>query len=124
MVLQGVVDTPARSALESPRARPPWRTDGNDWAVAASGVVRGISANTPSMGIGRMPPPNPRVAYLTTSPESRFRFMPEPVQILRSLLLVVYIGTLVAVAVYGFHRYVLVYLYLKHRNRVYQPKAT
>src|SRR5437870_9157125 len=50
--------------------------------------------------------------------------MSEPVQILRSLLLVIYIGTLVAVAVYGFHRYVLVFLYLKHRNHGYQPKAT
>src|SRR5437762_13707753 len=49
--------------------------------------------------------------------------MPEPVQILRYLLLIVYIGTLVAVAVYGFHRYVLVYLYLKHRNHVHQPKC-
>jgi len=49
--------------------------------------------------------------------------MSEPVQILRSVLLVVYIGTLVAVALYGFHRYVLVFLYLKHRNHGYQPKA-
>ena len=50
--------------------------------------------------------------------------MSEPVQILRSVLLVVYIGTLVAVALYGFHRYVLVFLYMKHRNHGYQPKAT
>ena len=45
--------------------------------------------------------------------------MSEPVEILRSVLLVVYIGTLIAVAVYGFHRYVLVFLYLKHRNHGY-----
>src|SRR5262249_46656482 len=30
---------------------------------------------------------------------------------------------LIGVAVYGFHRYVLVYLYLKHRNNVYQAKG-
>jgi cellulose synthase/poly-beta-1,6-N-acetylglucosamine synthase-like glycosyltransferase len=35
----------------------------------------------------------------------------------------VYLATLVAVAVYGFHRYVLVYLYLKHRNNGYQAKG-
>src|SRR6202020_2354463 len=27
------------------------------------------------------------------------------------------------VALYGFHRYVLVYLYLKHRDNIYQPKG-
>jgi cellulose synthase/poly-beta-1,6-N-acetylglucosamine synthase-like glycosyltransferase len=41
------------------------------------------------------------------------------------LLMTVYLGTLVAVAFYGFHRYALVYLYLKHRNNNgYQPKGT
>jgi cellulose synthase/poly-beta-1,6-N-acetylglucosamine synthase-like glycosyltransferase len=32
-----------------------------------------------------------------------------------------YVFVLVSVAFYGFHRYVLVYLYLKHKNRAYQP---
>lgn len=38
-------------------------------------------------------------------------------------LVVVYVAVLCAVAVYGFHRYVLVYLYLKHRHRGYEPKG-
>jgi cellulose synthase/poly-beta-1,6-N-acetylglucosamine synthase-like glycosyltransferase len=33
----------------------------------------------------------------------------------------VYTTTLIAVAIYGFHRYVLLYLYLKHKQDVYQP---
>ena len=32
-----------------------------------------------------------------------------------------YFSVLVAVAIYGLHRYVLVYLYCKHRNRVHKP---
>jgi cellulose synthase/poly-beta-1,6-N-acetylglucosamine synthase-like glycosyltransferase len=35
-----------------------------------------------------------------------------------------YVGVLVAVAFYGLHRYVLVYLYVKHRHKAYVPKAT
>ena len=35
-----------------------------------------------------------------------------------------YVAILLTVAFYGFHRYVLVYLYIKHRNNVYQPKGT
>src|SRR5438045_3824782 len=42
----------------------------------------------------------------------------------RNSLVVSYLGVLVAVAVYGCHRYVLVYLYLKHRHNGYQPKGT
>jgi cellulose synthase/poly-beta-1,6-N-acetylglucosamine synthase-like glycosyltransferase len=49
--------------------------------------------------------------------------MTEPVVLFRYVLLTVYIGTLVAVALYGLHRYVLVYLYMKHRNHVHQPKG-
>src|SRR6187397_734772 len=72
-----------------------------------------------------MPPPSARVDSCDFNlTESRLKVMSEPVQILRSVLLVVYIGTLVAVALYGFHRYVLVFLYMKHRNHGYQPKAT
>ena len=37
--------------------------------------------------------------------------------------IVSYVAILLAVAVYGFHRYMLVYLYLKHRNNVYTPKG-
>ncbi|CAN5407567.1 glycosyltransferase family 2 protein [soil metagenome] len=38
-------------------------------------------------------------------------------------LVAIYLATLVAVAFYGFHRYVLVYLYVKHRHNGYQPKG-
>ncbi len=38
-------------------------------------------------------------------------------------LVTVYVAVLAAVAFYGFHRYVLVYLYLKHRDDIYQPKG-
>src|SRR4051794_30101684 len=39
------------------------------------------------------------------------------------LLVAAYVAILLAVAFYGFHRYILLYLYLKHRNNVYQPKS-
>jgi len=39
------------------------------------------------------------------------------------LLVAWYLGTLCAVALYGFHRYILVYLYIKHRHNIYQPKG-
>src|SRR5512136_2424469 len=39
------------------------------------------------------------------------------------LLVVCYLGMLVAMAFYGLHRYILVYLYIKHRHKVYQPKG-
>jgi cellulose synthase/poly-beta-1,6-N-acetylglucosamine synthase-like glycosyltransferase len=42
--------------------------------------------------------------------------------ILRHGLVVFYVTVLAAVALYGFHRYILVYLYLKHRHDGYQPK--
>lgn len=42
-------------------------------------------------------------------------------QIGSSLFIAVYLFILVTVAVYGLHRYVLVYLYIKHRNHGYQP---
>src|SRR5205823_1010134 len=38
------------------------------------------------------------------------------------LFITVYVFILITVALYGFHRYVLVYLYLKHRKNSYQPK--
>jgi cellulose synthase/poly-beta-1,6-N-acetylglucosamine synthase-like glycosyltransferase len=40
-----------------------------------------------------------------------------------TLIVVAYITVLLLVALYGFHRYVLVYLYLKHRHNGYQPKG-
>ena len=40
------------------------------------------------------------------------------------LLVAAYVLVLAAVAFYGFHRYILVYLYLKHRHDGYQPKDT
>src|SRR5580698_4966367 len=39
------------------------------------------------------------------------------------LVVVLYIAVLTTIAVYGFHRYVLVYLYLKHKHEGYVPKA-
>ena len=36
-------------------------------------------------------------------------------------LIAAYVAVLVAVASYGLHRYVLLYLYLKHRNDVRKP---
>ncbi len=38
-------------------------------------------------------------------------------------LVTAYLLTLLAVATYGFHRYVLVYLYIKHRHHGYMPKG-
>ena len=38
-------------------------------------------------------------------------------------LLAVYVSILLVVAFYGLHRYLLVYLYVKYRNQVYQPKG-
>src|SRR5688572_15310713 len=49
--------------------------------------------------------------------------MSDPAVLFRYVLLTFYIGTLVAVAFYGLHRYVLVYLYMKHRNHVHVPKG-
>src|SRR3954471_7392228 len=43
--------------------------------------------------------------------------------LLKDGALAVYIGILVAVAFYGFHRYILVYLYLKHKKDIYEPKG-
>ncbi len=41
----------------------------------------------------------------------------------RLALVAFYVIVLCAVAFYGMHRYILVYLYLKHRNNTYQPKG-
>ena len=41
----------------------------------------------------------------------------------RHSFLIVYLAILLIIALYGFHRYVLVYLYIKHRNDVYLPKS-
>ena len=43
--------------------------------------------------------------------------------LIQHTLTAVYVAILVAVAIYGFHRYILVYLYLKYRNEIYQPKG-
>jgi cellulose synthase/poly-beta-1,6-N-acetylglucosamine synthase-like glycosyltransferase len=44
-------------------------------------------------------------------------------QLLRQISVGVYVAILVSVAIYGFHRYLLVYLYLKHRHNGYLPKS-
>src|SRR5215469_238478 len=38
-------------------------------------------------------------------------------------VMAVYLAILFVVAFYGLHRYILVYLYIKYRNRTYQPKG-
>lgn len=38
-------------------------------------------------------------------------------------LVIFYVAVLMAVAIYGMHRYILVYLYMKHRNTVRSPKS-
>src|SRR5438094_2709278 len=40
----------------------------------------------------------------------------------KQAFIAIYLFILFAVAVYGIHRYMLVYLYLKHRKNVYQPQ--
>jgi cellulose synthase/poly-beta-1,6-N-acetylglucosamine synthase-like glycosyltransferase len=39
------------------------------------------------------------------------------------LLVVAYVSVLLLIAAYGFHRYVLLYLYLKHKHNTYQVKG-
>jgi cellulose synthase/poly-beta-1,6-N-acetylglucosamine synthase-like glycosyltransferase len=41
-----------------------------------------------------------------------------------NLLVVSYLVILGLVALYGFHRYILLYLYIKHRDNIYVPKGT
>ena len=47
----------------------------------------------------------------------------ESINVLKMLFMAVYIAILLLVALYGLHRYILVFLYIKHRNNVYQPKG-
>jgi cellulose synthase/poly-beta-1,6-N-acetylglucosamine synthase-like glycosyltransferase len=42
---------------------------------------------------------------------------------IKDAVMAVYVAILIAVAFYGLHRYVLVYLYIKYRNKVYLPKG-
>jgi cellulose synthase/poly-beta-1,6-N-acetylglucosamine synthase-like glycosyltransferase len=44
-------------------------------------------------------------------------------QAIRVVFVVCYISILLVIALYGLHRYVLVYLYLKHRNSPYKPQS-
>src|SRR5438874_8426965 len=46
-----------------------------------------------------------------------------PEHLFKHLFITVYVLILIAIAVYGLHRYVLVYLYIKHRHNSYQPKS-
>ena len=45
------------------------------------------------------------------------------VELIEFGLVAIYVSVLLLVAVYGFHRYVLVYLYIKHRDHIYQIKG-
>jgi cellulose synthase/poly-beta-1,6-N-acetylglucosamine synthase-like glycosyltransferase len=53
--------------------------------------------------------------------QARFALMWE--HLIHNAGITIYVTILAGVAIYGFHRYVLVYLYLKHRNHVYIPKG-
>ena len=44
-------------------------------------------------------------------------------QVIGYVLVTLYVATLLAVAMYGMHRYVLLYLYLKHRKNILHPKS-
>src|SRR3954464_7284635 len=46
-----------------------------------------------------------------------------PEHFLKDLFIAAYVTILVLIALYGVHRYVLVYLYIKHRHKAYQPKG-
>ena len=46
-----------------------------------------------------------------------------PEHLLKHIFIAVYVFILIAIAIYGFHRYVLVYLYIKHRHNTYLPKS-
>src|SRR6266480_1935065 len=43
--------------------------------------------------------------------------------VFKHALVAFYVFVLFTVAFYGMHRYILVYLYLKHRHNAYQPKG-
>jgi cellulose synthase/poly-beta-1,6-N-acetylglucosamine synthase-like glycosyltransferase len=45
-------------------------------------------------------------------------------QFIRYALVAVYVSVLCVVALYGFHRYILLYLYLKHKKDHYEPLGT
>src|SRR4051812_10893338 len=46
-----------------------------------------------------------------------------PEHFVKDLFIAVYVTILVLIALYGVHRYVLVYLYIKHRHKAYLPKS-
>src|SRR3954463_7128109 len=46
-----------------------------------------------------------------------------PEHFLKDLFITAYVTILVLIALYGVHRYVLVYLYIKHRHKAYLPKS-
>jgi cellulose synthase/poly-beta-1,6-N-acetylglucosamine synthase-like glycosyltransferase len=45
-----------------------------------------------------------------------------PEQLFKFVFITLYLFILATVAIYGFHRYVLVYLYIKHKKNSYQPQ--
>src|SRR5580700_10605749 len=45
------------------------------------------------------------------------------VERLDDLVVFVYVAVLTTIAIYGLHRYILVYLYVKHRHDGYRPKG-
>src|SRR4030088_2922177 len=52
-------------------------------------------------------------------PSVRSLPMPDP----SILLVVAYVSVLLLIASYGFHRYVLLYLYIKHKHNTYQIRG-
>jgi len=47
----------------------------------------------------------------------------EDFNLLKAVFMAMYIAILLLVTLYGVHRYMLVFLYIKHRKNTYQPKA-
>ena len=45
------------------------------------------------------------------------------IALFKDFALLAYLGICVAVAIYGLHRYILVYLYMKHRKEIHEPKS-
>ena len=54
----------------------------------------------------------------------RARIILDEPSFIQHTLLAVYVALLLIIAFYGLHRYILVYLYIKYRNTIYQPKST
>src|SRR5690348_6567794 len=94
---------------------------------ATCGRGRCRMAAAPRTRSFRREPAKPRKPQLSSPPptiQGRDPNMPwDQVDLIQNTLTAIYVAILLVVAVYGLHRYVLVYLYVKYRNDGYQPKG-